>query len=387
MAFRVARMALVKSGAFKARKGIPKDVRDDYQALYRKRREELFRAPSGCSSQPAKALHGAWLEEIESRIATIRAKQRGEGHDLTQREAHELVGEWYRWFVSRHEDSPGEQHRWAQLSENITDEILFATPEWDNKDPFNVHRDRAIEAREAGSSHADMLADEAKTAQFLASKGEVLTASAKVAFLDCLLGDFLAACDLLQRRAVGDFGHDSHAQTFPEYRKRKPVVSGSGKTCYELFGAYVEAVKPARSTVTRWRCVFPALDKHLDGRNIDDFSADEAQRWATALITPKRKARTVKDTWVSASRTVFAWALAQKLITTNPFVDVPIQVPRKVINREDGKAFSPSEQQVILKAALAITDTKSPIVAAYRWAPWLCAYSGARAGEGNYVLD
>jgi hypothetical protein len=45
MAFRVARMARVKSGAFKARKGIPKDVRDAYQALYGKHREELFRAP------------------------------------------------------------------------------------------------------------------------------------------------------------------------------------------------------------------------------------------------------------------------------------------------------------------------------------------------------
>jgi integrase len=36
---------------------------------------------------------------------------------------------------------------------------------------------------------------------------------------------------------------------------------------------------------------------------------------------------------------------------------------------------------VILKAALAIKDTKSPIKAACRWIPWLCAYSGARAGE------
>jgi hypothetical protein len=33
----VARMARAKSGAFKARKGIPRDVRDGYQALYRVR--------------------------------------------------------------------------------------------------------------------------------------------------------------------------------------------------------------------------------------------------------------------------------------------------------------------------------------------------------------
>jgi integrase len=149
-----------------------------------------------------------------------------------------------------------------------------------------------------------------------------------------------------------------------------------------LFRAFVEAVKPRPSTVNRWRVVFNTLDKHLDGRNIDDFSAEEAQRWAASLvISGKRGERTVKGTWVSALRTVLAWALKQKLITANPFADVSIQVPRKVRSREDGKAFSVSEQQVILKAALAITDTKRTFKATCRWAPWLCAYSGARAGE------
>jgi hypothetical protein len=50
MAFRMASMTRVKSGDFKARKGIPKDVRDDYQALYGVRWEELFRAPACAAS-------------------------------------------------------------------------------------------------------------------------------------------------------------------------------------------------------------------------------------------------------------------------------------------------------------------------------------------------
>jgi hypothetical protein len=87
MAFRVARIARAKSGALKARKAIPEDVRNDYQALYGKRREELFRAPPACSPQGVNALHGAWLAEIESRIDATRIKQRGSGHNLTAREA------------------------------------------------------------------------------------------------------------------------------------------------------------------------------------------------------------------------------------------------------------------------------------------------------------
>ncbi len=63
--------------------------------------------------------YNAWLEEIENRIVTIRAKQRGEGHDLTQRQAQALAGEWYRWFVTPHEENPGEPHRWARLAERL----------------------------------------------------------------------------------------------------------------------------------------------------------------------------------------------------------------------------------------------------------------------------
>jgi hypothetical protein len=48
----------------------------------------------------------------------------------------------------------------------------------------------------------------------------------------------------------------------------------------ELFGEYVAAKKPAQSTITRWRVIFPTLDAHLgaNGWSIDNFDPDEAQR-------------------------------------------------------------------------------------------------------------
>jgi integrase len=215
----------------------------------------------------------------------------------------------------------------------------------------------------------------------LASKGEVLTPAATTLFLDAVLHEFLEAIKLLRRRASRDYSPDQHLQTLPEYRKIKPLTRLASETCLDLFGAYVKAAKPAQSTVNRWRVVFTTLDGHLDGRDIDGFSDDEAQRWATSLVTDKRTRRTVSDVWVTAAKTVFAWALTEKRIAANPFAGVSIRVPKKVINREDGKVFSDNEQQVILKAALAIKDTERPFQAACRWVPWLCAYSGARAGE------
>jgi hypothetical protein len=224
-------------------------VRDDYRALYGKRWEELFHAPASLPLSKAKVLHSEWEAQIDSRIAALRAKQRGEGRDLTPKEARALAGEWYKWYVGRHEENPGEANRWAKLRE-----VLWLLLEDAAGDPETYEID--TEAPEVREEIHPVLADEAKTAQFLASKGEVLTPAAMTLFLDAVLSDFLAATDLLERRAKRDYGADQHLQTLPEYRKTKPVARGSSKTCLELFEAYVKAAKPAKSTINRWRVVF-----------------------------------------------------------------------------------------------------------------------------------
>jgi hypothetical protein len=99
MAFRMTKLSRKKTGTYTARKVIPADVRAEYRALYGRGREELFSASAGEKAQRAKVLCSEWLAEIENRIATIRAKQNGEGRDLTQREAQALAGEWYRGWA------------------------------------------------------------------------------------------------------------------------------------------------------------------------------------------------------------------------------------------------------------------------------------------------
>jgi hypothetical protein len=49
---------------------------------------------------------------------------------------------------------------------------------------------------------------------------------------------------------------------------------------------------------------------------------------------------------------MLAWAVREKLIASNPFADVSVDVPRETQAREDGKGFSEAEQQTILRAAL-----------------------------------
>jgi integrase len=205
----------------------------------------------------------------------------------------------------------------------------------------------------------------------------------KVSFLTpkrttCSSDHLFAAFKLLEKRAWGDYTPDETPKKFPQYgvsRTSTPVGLG----CWALFEAWVTAAKPKPATVDRWRVIFKALDAAFpDGANA--ISADQARTWAKGLTTKKRSARTVATNWVNAPRRVFAWGLEERLVAVNPFVGIKISVPRKAQTRES-KAFTTAEASLILKAASGVSNIKTDAHAAQRWAPWLMAYTGARAGE------
>jgi hypothetical protein len=99
------RMGLVQAenGDLIARECIPADVRDEYERLYGVRCEAQLSTPGGTPGAIAKAQHGEWLAEIETRIVMLRAQSSGEGQPLTRLNAIALAGRWYNWFVKQHE--------------------------------------------------------------------------------------------------------------------------------------------------------------------------------------------------------------------------------------------------------------------------------------------
>ena len=62
-----------------------------------------------------------------------------------------------------------------------------------------------------------IIADEAKSHQFLAAKRLILDPASRTMFLDYVTRDFFAAVTLLARRARGDHGPDKWAEQFPRY--------------------------------------------------------------------------------------------------------------------------------------------------------------------------
>lgn len=149
-----------------------------------------------------------------------------------------------------------------------------------------------------------------------------------------------------------------------------------------LFEQWIAEAKPAISTVNRWRAVFLNLQDKFGKR---DISEDDARDWAKGLVSPERSPVTVSEVWVSSARTIYKWAVEQKLANSNPFASVKITVPEQDILRD--KSFTDDEAETILRAASKIEPGDNAFKAAQRWVPWLCAYSGARAGEITQLRD
>jgi integrase len=376
MLFRMITPRICNSRAITVRKGIPKDVRDEYQRLYGQRWEAKLTLPAGMRPQDAKVRISEFSAQVESQIGAIRATQRGEGQSLTQRQAFALAGEWYVWFVARHEENPGTVEQWRIMWDVLIARLEDHAPDWVVEEGW-----RDLEWTKEPEVRAGMrplIADECKTAQFLASKGVILNNEAQAAFLHCVLDEFIAAILLLERRANRDYSVDTRLAELPKFDGRK-IARSTGKTSpWQLFETWVKARQPAASGVNRWRCVFLDLEQRFESAT--DVTEDEARGWSRQLVTTKRKARTVNDVWLTAARTVFAWAQEERLITSNPFKDVRVTEPRRVMHRETD-AFMPEEWRTILRAASAIGTPKTTFQGAQRWVPWLCAYSGARPGE------
>ncbi|WP_420966832.1 hypothetical protein [Bradyrhizobium sp. B120] len=379
MAFKMAGLNRLKNGQFFARKVIPADVKDAYQRLYGVRSEAQLKLPAGTSKHEAKTRHGEWLAEVETRIAALRAERNGEGQPLTRLNALALAGKWYKWFVGQHEDDPGPAKHWREMSDHIVWNVIYPeAPDSYHEDPKADPTWEWAKTPEVREAVRPQIAELARVATFLASEGRALNATAYALFVDAVSDSLLPAIALLERRANGDYSPDDTPDSFPAFTDGP--VRGSGISCWDLFEAFVKAVQPADNTVSRWRAVFLEMQRHFAEVGANGISEEAARAWVRGLVTEERSALTVREVWLSSSRRVFNWGAEHKHVRRNPFAEVRIDVPKRARSRET-KAFTQEEACTILRAASAIKSPKTPLERAKRWVPWLCAYSGARAGE------
>ena len=163
----------LRSGAQTARQVIPLDVRAEYKRLYGVAWEELWRAKPGTPAAECKRLYGEWVALISGRIEAIRAEKRGDGINLSRKDALALAGEWYVWFVARHENDPGKPETWETELWSIINAMLAHAPDHVRAEPISDlawARDPEVRA-----GIRPVIADHGDTAQFLADRGIALT--------------------------------------------------------------------------------------------------------------------------------------------------------------------------------------------------------------------
>ena len=120
-----------------------------------------------------------------------------------------------------------------------------------------------------------LLADWGETSLFLAGRGVTLNQVSRDLFLDYLYADFAAALRLLIRRAKGDYSPDNRANQFPKFVH----TPDPGLSPWMLFERWIAAVKPARSTIDRWRAVFLRLSDDFPAQNAASCTSEQARAW------------------------------------------------------------------------------------------------------------
>lgn len=173
--------------------------------------------------------------------------------------------------------------------------------------------------------------------------------------------------------------------------KRMPGFSTGAKksqiTISELWGRYVvyHSDKRAKNTLLRYGTSITKLADFVGGVDVRSITGDHIYAWAVhRRDVDNIHASTINSNDLVAASSLFAWAMrrqGESLLSVNPVKDISLDVPRKTAQRE--KNFRDAEVRAILRASkeVPVSGRDGMNQRAFRWCPWLAAYSGARISE------
>lgn len=325
----------------------------------------------------AKRRHSA----AQVHLASVWQSFRDAPKALSHRQIVALAGEVYRSMADALEEEPGSPELWATVV-GISEAALAGEfgPGRLLIDVPGERRTRASLESWFGPTVDGVLARRAIVADE-PTRGRLLVEVAKAT---------IDASHKLKRNAAGDYSHDVATERFPPFAavasKSEPTDSLTG--IVESWWREAKALGRAPSTYESYaRTVkqFVALLKHDDAGRVtpEDVVAFKDARLAETnprsgkTIAPK----TIKDSDLAGLKAIFAWAVRNKRMKTNPAREVTLGRGSKTQTRS--KDFTSREAAAILTHALGVSRGQENLktFAAKRWAPWLCAYTGARIGE------
>jgi len=166
-----------------------------------------------------------------------------------------------------------------------------------------------------------------------------------------------------------------------------------------MFADYASEAGLAPATVKRWKPCIDHLIAHIGHDNAASVTPADILSWKNELQKDRSQA-TVRNAYLGSVKATFTWGIGNLRVTSNPVVGIKVRVPQKKKTRSQG--FLPDEARLILKTALTgdYSHLSEHYQRAFRWVPWVCAYTGARVGEitqmrgidvferdGHWVMD
>lgn len=198
----------------------------------------------------------------------------------------------------------------------------------------------------------------------------------------------LEALERVYERDNSDF---SGTPSAPIIRDAQPPESAAEPVSLsKLWADYVQARKQAgfmRDGGRRQRPVIEGLRKFLKHDDAARITKKDLIAWRDHLMKTKA-AKTVSDVDLSTVRSLFSWAVENERLPENVAQNVRQPKPRKVQSRERG--YTTDEAVKLLKASRSYQPhadekgrvrEKPNLIAAKRWVPIICAFTGARVSE------
>lgn len=348
--------------------------------------------------------------EVKRRLAAIdeylegawKALRQGQEVPLSHRQATALAGDLYRAWADGEdrertiavEHIPGEgwkrveadylepgiwegvQEAWEKLPDDL--EAAEALEEALGADPKKEPLERAL----------GPILDRLLLAKGLGK----LTATSRSMTLEALWKAMRDAFASRKRNAEGDYSPDPTANRFPKWQTEKDAVPYTPRASLTgLVDSWWEEAKAAHRSVSTHEsykntmAYFVAFLKHDDATRVTKEDVLGFKDHRLKSINPRTKKpispKTVKDSDLSALKTIFGWAVVNGKLRINPAEGVTVKVGKQPKLR--GKGFTDEEAKAILIKAIKHERGKenAKTFAAKRWVPWLMAYSGARVGE------
>jgi integrase len=197
--------------------------------------------------------------------------------------------------------------------------------------------------------------------------------------LDTANSAAIQGMQIFSRHVEGDYSEDPQIGRFPKFEAE--AYQNPEHKFDALWADYCKDRQPSPKTIKKWLPYFDLLMAWVVTDDMSKVTEAHLLAWRDHLQTLDLSPLTIRDGYIAAMKAFFGWAKKKKKLAHDPSAEVHVEVSEK--SKANMRGLTAKEAQTILSATLAPFSSlmSSENVAARRWVPWLCAYTGTRVNE------